>query len=393
MCRKINLLKGSRNLLWFLALFCYYFQCPLSFLSRFIIPCLFAFMLLESKNFQFKKYGWKNLVFFYCIYISALLIFSIMKGNIITWALRFYMILLAIPICFTIKDWDFDAEEKIFIWLALAKSIMLIGIAIAVLWTKDFVPFRQWARVHSYGDIYIDHGIVKVQVQGNALLVVAFMLNYAKKKRLACSNIILLLGILSAGNFAFILGVAGFAAYQAGKMLLSGRTSRLKKAAIILVGIVGISAMIPYVLNQIEVKSTFSNRIRLEQAELLLDTNLLIGNGLGNKVVVDDPALVERFGRYTYYYELQTLYIFNQIGSIGLFLFYVLTLWAAYKNGRDCFWIYLLYLFYSFWNPYCFDTTQMMTIIAIINLKEILFKSEQTKPKIYRRKVVTVNGR
>ena len=360
MYRKVNLIKRGREFFWFIAIFSYFFQCPFSFLSRFIIPALFIFILLEGSNFHVKGYGFKEAVYFYVSYISILLILSILKGNIIAWALRFYMILLAIPICFAIKDQKFEMEEKIFFWLAIVKSIMLIGIVVCVIWMKDPAPFRQWARTNGYGDVYIDHGFIKVQVHGSALLVVAFMLNYMKEKRFACSNIILLLGVLAAGNFAFILGLVGFITYLACKVMLTANgTNLFKKSIIIVIGIIGLAVMIPYISNQIKWKSDFSNRIRDEQAKLLLNTN-----------IVDDPALIERFGRYTYYYELQTLYIFNQIGFIGLILFYIITLWAAYKNGWNCFWIYLLYLFYSFWNPYCFDTTQMIAIIMIINLKK-----------------------
>lgn len=391
MLKRNNIIKCGQTLFWFITLFSYFFQCPFSFLSRLIVPSLFVFILLEYKNFHLKRYRFRKILYVYVTYISILLALSILKGNIITWAFRFYMILLAIPICFAIKDPNFDIEEKILFRLAIVKSIMLIGIYIGVVLLKDFTPFQLWARIHSYGDVYISHGFIKVQLHGNALLVVAFMLNYMKKKRLSCSNIVLLLGVLAAGNFAFILGIAGFIVFRGIKVIATKGTKTLEKAVIVVIGVIGLLVMIPFINNQIIWKSAFSNRIRIEQAKILLDDNLLVGNGLGNKIIVEEPELIERFSNYTYYYELQTLYIFNQIGFVGLFLFYVITLWAAYKNGLDCFWIYLLYLFYSFWNPYCFDTTHMIAIIAMINLKEMSYGKKNCNYNgvlSYRRKCV-----
>lgn len=295
---------------------------------------------------------------------------SLLKGTELSRALRFYMILLAIPMCFAVKDKDFGAEDKVFIYIAVAKSIMLIGIAAWLLCTQNYAPFRSWAKAGGYGDIYIIQKIPRVQVHGNALLMVAFMLNYSKKSRWTFSNIILLLGILSAGNFAFFLGLAAFAAYRMGKRLLVSRGKRqLEKMVVVVLGFCCLLAMLPYVNYQIIQKSEYSNKVRIEQAKALTDSVPLTGNGLGYKVITENEILAPYNG--SLYYELQTLYILNQIGVFGGLIFYAVTLWAAYKNGKECFWIYILYLFYSFWNPYCFDTTQMLAILAIINAKLI----------------------
>lgn len=367
---RINLIKRLRIIFWILALFSYYFQFPFAVMSRFIIPSVLAFILLESVNFHVRQYYSKGIVSFYIFYLSVSLILSVLKGTDISRVLRFYMILLAIPICFAIHDNDFVEEEKIFVIMALLKSLMLVGIAVVLIYTQNYVPFRNWARASGLSDdIYILQGIPKVQVRGNALLIVAFMIDYMKKKKVTYINIILLLGILAAGNFAFILGIAAFILYRLGTVLLLGRgRNNCKKTILILGGVCGLMLMLPYINNQRILKSAYSNRARIEQAKVLLDTNLLIGEGLGNVVVSDNEYIGSRSGGV--YFELQTLYIFNQIGLLGIIPFYIITLWAAYKNGNEKFWIYLLYLFYSFWNPYCFDTTQMLAIIAILNFKE-----------------------
>ncbi len=373
---RINLIKRIRIIFWMLALFSYYFQCPFTFLSKLIIPSVFAFILLESFNFRIRQYNFKGIVYFYIFFLSTSMILSILKGTDISRVLRFYMILLAIPICFTIRDNDFIEEEKIFIIMAMMKSLMLVGVAVVLLCTKNYVPFRNWAKTYGHGDIYILQGVPKVQVKGNALLIVAFMLDYMKRKKITWMNIILLLGILAAGNFAFILGIAAFVLYRMGTVLFSAKgRNNCKKAVLIFGSVCGLILMLPYINNQRILKSAQSNRVRIEQAKIFLDTNLLLGEGLGNVVVSDNEYIGARSGGI--YFELQTLYIFNQIGLLGIIPFYIITLWAAYKNGKEKLWIYLLYLFYSFWNPYCFDTTQMLAIIAILNFKEKHGKSKR----------------
>lgn len=379
--KKINITKFARCLFWFLALFCYNFQCPIPSLAKFIIPTLFIFIVLELRNYRWKRYGFTPVFLVYIAYLCTFLIYSVLKGNILTWAIRFFLILLVIPVCFVIKDMDFEAEEKIFIYISIAKCIMLILLAVAVICMRNVAPFSAWASSNGFGSIYVDDGYLKVQLHGNSLLVVAFMVSYMRKRRINWQNVILLVGVFIAGNFAFVLGVVCFVAYRALRIMLTARgTNRLMKFVIAVVAVAGMMVMIPFVANQIKLKSSYSNAVRVEQAEVLLDTNVLIGEGLGHKVVAKDESMrfAERLNNYSYYFELQTLYIFHQIGFVGMFLFYLITIWAAYKNGRECLWLYLIYLFYSFWNPYCFDTTQMIAIIAIMNLRQIQKAQDET---------------
>ena len=68
------------------------------------------------------------------------------------------------------------------------------------------------------------------------------------------------------------------------------------------------------------------------------------------------------------YFEMQTLYIINQIGIVGILLFYSLVFVNVKKQGIEKVIVYVIYLIYSFWNPYCFDTTQIIATILIINV-------------------------
>lgn len=72
-----------------------------------------------------------------------------------------------------------------------------------------------------------------------------------------------------------------------------------------------------------KVKAEFSNAVRVEQIQVLTETNPIIGSGLGHNV--SGGGVWRQYDGDTYF-ELQTLYIYNQIGIIGLGTFYLLTL-------------------------------------------------------------------
>ena len=113
-------------------------------------------------------------------------------------------------------------------------------------------------------------------------------------------------------------------------------------------------------------KSATSNIVRIEQARILLDTNPAIGDGLGHQIYGTAGSHI--YSGDNTYFELQTLYIFNQIGTIGLILFYVLTISVFLGKQRPfMLYLYLSYLIYSFFNPYCFDSTHIMVMVLISN--------------------------
>jgi hypothetical protein len=114
----------------------------------------------------------------------------------------------------------------------------------------------------------------------------------------------------------------------------------------------------PYVSHQYEAKKVISNATRTDQAKVLLTTgNIISGNGFGTSI-----HSVTKFRDYTddIYFELQTLYIINQIGLIGYFLFMLCTIYIFYNHNKRMLPVYIIYLLYTFWNPYCFDTTHMV---------------------------------
>ena len=356
---------------WVIAIGAYFFQFPFSKLSALILPFLFLYISLQIpqiKILKSKKYLFLLLTFF--IFLIFLVNRSIFLEIDFKRILRFTVILLIIPLSFFIRDNNFSAKKEIFLNLAMVKSIILIAFGLIIIYFGDFGHFRNWAQYFGLGDIYfLNRFIPKIQVQGNALLVVAFMLDYLSIKKFTLRNIIILVGVLAAGNFAYILALIAFASWQFGKYALHLiKTNKYAKYIVAAALIIGALVLIPYISVKIEEKSSVSNAVRIEQALVLLNANPIIGDGLGCWVAAHTQSL-----NYNgeVYFELQTLYIFKQIGIIGLGLFYAVTLKPMYATGKTRFILYLIYLFFSFWNPYCFDITQVITILLIINTSQL----------------------
>ena len=48
-------------------------------------------------------------------------------------------------------------------------------------------------------------------------------------------------------------------------------------------------------------------------------------------------------------------------------MFYWLTIKPIKKIGRYEMMLFLIYLLYTFWNPYCFDSTEMIVVSLLTN--------------------------
>ena len=175
---------------WVIAVGAYFFQFPFSKLSALILPFLFLyiiFQLPQIKILKSKKYLFLLLAFF--VFLIFLINRSIFLEIDFTRIIRFAVILTIIPLSFFIRDNNFSAKKEIFLNLAIVKSVILIAFGLIIVYFGDFGHFRNWAFQFGLGDIYfLNRFIPKIQVQGNALLVVAFMLDYLRENHVKKHN-------------------------------------------------------------------------------------------------------------------------------------------------------------------------------------------------------------
>lgn len=319
--------------------------------------------------------NWLKAYCAYVFYIVLMILLSIMRATTLNNIIRFSLILLVLPLFCIEKNTDFTFEYNIFIFFAIIKSIFISYIAIELLRTGSYLEYRSLAHIEGYGDIYIssfDH-LPKIQVQGNAFLPFAHILascvfNKDKNIKNLLIAIILFLGTVAAGNSAFILGLSLYYGFVMIRYLKQRHKTLLMSLLVIAFLLIGVVAFTIYSYNTMQAKAEHSNAVRVEQLKALTsDSYFVVGNGIGHEINYSGNLI--KYSGNNKYFELQTLYIFNQIGLIGMLLIYSLLLIPLCKTGKLELTIFLIYLIYSFWNPYCFDTTEMIVLALLINFR------------------------
>lgn len=352
---------------WCISIAAYMFQCYWRSLATLIVPSLIIFLILEIPNIKFLKVnGWILIYGIYGLYLIFSTITSLIVGNSIGSVLRFFLILMAIPVAGLVNENEFEKEWIILKILALIKAGTILYTWCVVFISQNYAPYRAWARGIGAGDIYIINGIPRVQLLGTSLFVIIFACDFIKRKKITGYNLLILLAALAAGNSAYVLGIAiFFVFYFLPRVIMWIQKRNWKLMLFIPISMIFLLGFSMYSVNALKLKSENSNPVRFEQVEVLTNTNAAFGNGVGHSVTGG--------GKYrTYngdtYFELQTLYIYNQIGLIGIALFYLLTcsIYSGKKNYLKQI-TYITYLIYTFWNPYCFDSTHIFTMLLISN--------------------------
>lgn len=360
-------LKTLKHIAFCLVLICYFLQVPFRPLAKFISVFALLFALLTYKDWL--KLFTKPMFCVYCLYVSLCIFVSGFHSNIeISRVIRFTEILLMIPLFFCIDESnDGYFYSKAFVRIAFLKAIVLFIIYGIVVKAGSPAIIRNYGLAQGWGDIYTLGSVfmTRVQLQGNALLVMASITAFYKKDRLLY-RLGLLLACLIAGNKAFLIGLFLFALYFCVYWIFSTKKSYnfdFKVCALVLCAIIATPILI---------EKVYSNAARYEQAEILLSGNIVSGNGVGNTVIGKSAHREYNGGDY---FEVQTLFIINQIGIIGYLLFLALTFGLCLESKNQFFgcFIYFTYLAYTFFNPYCFDTTHMITgflLCSVFNSKK-----------------------
>ena len=135
-----------------------------------------------------------------------------------------------------------------------------------------------------------------------------------------------------------------------------------------------------YISTQMETKKEGSAQARVDQSKVLFDDmaysplTLFLGTGLGHTVEIKTQ---ERDYRGATYYELQTLYIFNQLGLINFTILILANIVLAFRyiKRKDLILVYSVYVAYAFTNPYMWDTNQVVVITSLLCARSLLLKN------------------
>ena len=329
-----------------------------------------------------------NEIFYDKISLSALVAllillsyYSLMSGNEPHLILRFFLILLSISIAYHIKP-----DVKYFYipfacFLIQAIVVIIFQILLLFYFTADYSASirnvfisRGWGDVYNYG-----YGLWNIQLKGNSLLPFFFFISvvvFKGKFRVAFSSCFFIASIFS-GNFAFILGFLSFFVLY---FLINFKLSRNKLYAFVVTTLISVvtlyGTITEYIVRIVSQKSGYSGQHRLEQSLALIGDlaenklTLFLGGGLGS-------TDISGFG-FTFndviYFELQTLYIVNQMGFVFFLVFVAFNVYFVMKyiKSKEAIIIYISYLVYSFWNPYVFDTNHIVVIVVLVSIPILL---------------------
>ena len=316
-----------------------------------------------------KEYKQTLLIFICYIILNSSI--SLLIGNPISNNFRFTTILLITAFAPIIKP----RREYVLIFLTLItiQSIVLITGEIFLLTTDYYSStLRNLFLSNNWGDVYPSGLWYKIQIRGSALIPIGVLFaNFIKRKRTSLIIAVLnLIGCFIAGNFAFILGLSFFLMmkiipekFQRRSLIYPRKWKFFLLTIIILFSGILFKSFKEVVNN----KSIESNPLRIEQLRILsedLGANFIWGNGLGNLVPI---KTINRNYSDNIYYEIQTMYVINQIGVIGIIL-YLYVMKAVFTGfiSRESKLIFLTYFLYSLFNPYVFDTNQSVFLITLM---------------------------
>lgn len=362
----------------------------------FAFSALFVLKSILNSEGIIKKLFILNMVF-----LTILIPYAIfLKGNDVGTALRFFIILVLVLTSFFLPRRKFFVDA--FLVIAVLHSLFIIGFELYIVWFSDptfATHIRNTVLNLGVGDIYTYNGyFYRIQIKGNAILPIAFLVSlFALKEKWLKISVatILFLGTFIAGNLAFMVAIAAYFIFYLClylyKLLRSKREkiketffTDVKRTVISLTVLISLTLAICIplfsYLNDVMVrKSEYSIPARFDQVEVLFDdllespTSALFGQGLGNTLQVETE-----YRDYTNntYFELQTLYILNQVGILYMILFVITKAFFVYKfwDNSKIYVLYGCYLLYALSNPYVFDTTNIIILIVLSSLNKLLTK-------------------
>ena len=323
----------------------------------------------------------RTTVSFILILLLLMVLYSLCLGNEPLLIARFFIILVSLLLAYFVKP---HVEYiSIFVFFITLQALLVITFELILILFFDYesyLPIRMYFLNNNLGDIYTINGnFWKIQIRGNALLPFAFfisMIYYEGKKKKFFSGIFLL-AILCAGNFAFILGTILFTVlyYMYKTKWTIQKIAQNSLFGIMFFLIVSIP-LFNYFTKVVKYKSIRSNPIRIDQAKVLINNmnenlgTIIFGQGLGNVLNVKTQW---RDYSGDIYFELQSLYILNQVGILFFVLYVIVNIiFTKYSIKYPQLLIaYFSYIFYAFFNPYFLDTNHIVVIIILLSLKKI----------------------
>ncbi|MBB5439627.1 hypothetical protein HDC92_003323 [Pedobacter sp. AK017] len=366
------------NFLFVVVVFIVTRQVPFSFLSPIMNISVIAMIFLSLIIHKQDRYTTYLIILALLMPLTFSFGYSILlTDNSLNLATKFYVVLLSVGLAYFVRV-D-KSTLKIFIWICLLQVVVMMAIFIYIsifFDSKSYLPIRFFFQERGWGDIYTYNGFFyRIQIKGSALLLIGFILNIELKlfKRKYLIAIFLLIGIVIAGNFAFLISLSIYILYRLFR-LKDVKSINIYAFRLIVVCLV-LTLISPYVIQYVnstlELKNEGSLGTRSDQFNVLMNNlsenpfTLLLGQGLGNTLNVKTT-----YRDYTddIYFEVQILYVLNQLGIIFFICFIIYNILIVLKKWRkevQISFIYFIYISYAITNPYIIDTNHVIVIIIL----------------------------
>lgn len=364
-----NICVGANTTLFFLSLVLLTRQVP--FIEYISILGICVTTLIISLNGN--KLFFEKCIIFNGILLFSLLIFALVVGNNLYIAIKYFFILLIIPLAYLSQPKYIFI--KIFQTLISIQALLIIVIEVYLLLFFDdanYLELRTFLSDRNWGEIFRPYGILwNIGIRGSALLPFAFMLSFITSTS-KFYRAIILIACIFCGNIAYLLSIAIFI------FIFYYKSNKKKFYAILFLAMTLLIIFYNNFLNVIEIKNEYSNSIRLEQLNILIWQIFdnfytpYFGSGLGYNInVLTDSRL------YEYDFELIWAYIINQTGFLYSIYFILLNIYLTKKYIKNDFLIlaYICYLIYASINPQMLDSNHIIVILLLLSAKEYIFQN------------------
>lgn len=345
-----------------------------SFFSSLISPAIFIAIICFTFSSKIKRIDFINFLIIFILLALNLGVSLLYFQNSLEIGMRFFLILVLLPLA-TMANGISKYLIRIFQVSVLIFMLFLLFLEIYYilhpgLWIVDRV---RWLE-QGIGDVYtFNNFYYRIQIKGTALIPISFFifyLNNSGRKKIIISAFYLLI-IMIAGNTMYLVSIISFVGLKelSAKKVLKKKYSVFTSFLIIFSPGIGLS-IISYFLDRFSKKGESSFPIRVDQMKVLIGNlstslyNFLFGKGLGNVLPSGTVTVYRDYSNNTYF-ELQTIYILNQLGALN-FLVYLFLLgklilnnWRSKYVRISC----LSYMIYAITNPYIFDTTNLIAFL------------------------------
>lgn len=358
-----------------------------SFLSQVLLFLFFLLGVVGILSNIKKESKFVQVMLFSNFLISLFLFFYslLYQQNNPLLVMRFFLITNLL-----ILSYFYPANEKmkyIFLYVVFLHALFIVAFEIFMIFNYDMSNYgeiRFYINGIGIGDVYTYDGkFWRIQLAGNHLLPLAFFISMItlKGKKKFFMSIIFFISSIFSGHFAFLISIFIFLIgyYITNRRVTYNNIIKLFLSFFILITIFS-KPIYEYVSDVLDRKADISLSTRNDQVNVLLNDmssnalDLIFGKGYGNTV---DVSTEYRNYKNKIYYELQTFYIFNQMGFAMMMWYLVLNIYLTFLklNDKYVIFIYLSFLIYAFTNPYIFDSTHIFIITVLLSL--IINKKQQ----------------